>query len=191
MSNVPTWMIGLVLLAVLVLVISDGSHMNMMSGGSTAWKIQNAMSAAPEEISRDAAIFDWSSVPGAPPVQLRAGSNGWQCFADDPATPTNDPMCIDQVFQAMIQAWSTKSPFAAKVEGFGYMLQGASDASSSDPFKTEPGPGGQWIISPPHVMLISPDPDSLANLPAEPTGGGPWVMWKGTPYQHVMMPISQ
>jgi hypothetical protein len=100
-------------------------------------------------------------------------------------------MCIDQVFQAMIEAWSTKSPFSAKIEGFGYMLQGASDASATDPFKTEPGPGEQWVVSPPHIMLISPDPASLANLPGEPSGGGPWVMWKGTPYQHVMMPVTQ
>jgi len=26
--------------------------------------------------------------------------------------------------------------------------------------------------------------------PTDPKSGGPWVMWKGTPYAHVMVPVS-
>jgi hypothetical protein len=36
------------------------------------------------------------------------------------------------------------------------------------------------------------DPPNLARVPAShhPDHGGPWVMWKGTPYEHVMIPIA-
>jgi hypothetical protein len=36
-------------------------------------------------------------------------------------------------------------------------------------------------------MIIS-DAALLEGLPTDPKNGGPWVMWKGTPYAHVMIP---
>ena len=32
-----------------------------------------------------------------------------------------------------------------------------------------------------------PDPKLLDALPTDPHAGGPFVMWKGTPYAHVMV----
>ena len=156
---------------------------------SAEWKIKNAMSAAPMAIAKDATIMDWPTAEGAPPTQLRAGTNGWLCYPDDLTTPTNDPMCLDQVWQALIQAYVEKKPFSTQVGGFGYMLQGGSGASNTDPFKLAPGPGEQWMICPPHVMWVSPDPAALAGFSTEPLNGGPWIMWKGTPYEHVMIPV--
>jgi len=59
---------------------------------STAWKIQNAMSAAPPAISRHATILDWPAKEGDQPMVLRKGTNEWTCFPDDPGTPGNDPI---------------------------------------------------------------------------------------------------
>lgn len=38
-------------------------------------------------------------------------------------------------------------------------------------------------------MLIVPDPALLDGLPTDPQSGGPYVMWAGTPLEHVMIPI--
>jgi hypothetical protein len=69
-----------------------------------------------------------------------------------------------------------------------YMLAGGVDASNTDPYATEPPTGDEWIYTGPHVMIIVPDPAALDGLPTDPNSGGPYVMWKGTPYAHIMMP---
>jgi hypothetical protein len=30
----------------------------------------------------------------------------------------------------------------------------------------------------------------LDAFPTDPKSGGPWVMWKGTPYAHLMVPVA-
>jgi len=47
-----------------------------------------------------------------------------------------------------------------------------------------------YLISGPHVMIIVPDASSLDDLPSDPNSGGPWVMFQGTPYAHIMMPVG-
>jgi hypothetical protein len=53
-----------------------------------------------------------------------------------------------------------------------------------------PTPGDDWVHTGPHVMIIVPDPAALDGLPTDPNSGGPYVMWKGTPYVHIMMPVA-
>jgi len=62
--------------------------------------------------------------------------------------------------------------------------------SNTDPFATAPAPDNQWVVSPGHVMVLFPDPKALDAYPADPKAGGPWVMWRGTPYAHLMVPVS-
>jgi hypothetical protein len=38
-------------------------------------------------------------------------------------------------------------------------------------------------------MIIVPDPALLAGVPTDPENGGPWIMWQGTEYVHVMVPL--
>ncbi len=177
----------------LPLVAASCTEMAGPSTGGTSdeAKIKNAMSAAPMAIAKDATILDWPASESASPKQLRAGKNGWVCFPNDPTTPVNDPMCIDEVFQRMIDAYLQKKPFSTDTAGVSYMLQGGAAASNTDPFKTSPGPGEEWMIDPPHVMWISPNPADLDKLSVDPHSGGPYVMWKGTPYAHVMIPLAK
>jgi hypothetical protein len=158
--------------------------------GTPEWKIQNAMSAAPSSISAAATIMDWPASPGAAPAQLRAGTNGWACFPDVPETPGNDPMCLDAVWQAWADAWVNRKPFRTTTAGIGYMLQGGAGTSDTDPFKMQPDSGESWLIDPPHIMWISPDPKALDAMPGDRASGGPFVMWKGTPYVHLMIPVK-
>ena len=53
----------------------------------------------------------------------------------------------------------------------------------------EPAPGEDWLVSPAHVMLIFPDSVDLSLFTTDPTQGEPYVMWAGTPYEHIMMPV--
>jgi hypothetical protein len=38
-------------------------------------------------------------------------------------------------------------------------------------------------------MVLIPDLRLLESLPTDPHAGGPYVMWKGTPFAHVMIPM--
>jgi hypothetical protein len=151
------------------------------------------MAAAPDSISRAATIMDWPATQGGEFRQLRAGTNNYVCYpstpgATGPRALLQDPMCLDPVFQQWAQAWLTKSPVNIRGVGFGYMLQGDRGASNTDPFATEPTATNNWLVAGPHVMVVAPS-GQLANLTATP-GRGPWVMWKGTPYAHVMVPVN-
>ena len=46
------------------------------------------------------------------------------------------------------------------------------------------------VVTGPHIMLLPTDTSQLDVYPTDWTKGGPWVMWKGTPYAHIMVPIT-
>ena len=157
---------------------------------SKEWKIQNAMSAAPRPIAKDATIMDWPAQEGAEPTVLRKGTNEWTCFPDDPSTPGNDPMCLDKMWLEWAQAWIKKREPKITAPGVGYMLQGGSTASNSDPFATKPAPGEKWMKEQPHIMVLGPGKLDPKLFSSDPHSGGPWIMWGGTPYEHLMVPIK-
>jgi hypothetical protein len=176
--------------ALLVVVARGAAQTPVPAVKSMAWKIQNAMSAAPPPVSRGATILDWPAREGDPPTILRKGTNEWTCFPDDPSTPGNDPMCLDKTWREWVEAWMTKKDFKPTLPGIGYMLQGGSTASNSDPFATKPAPGEKWMKEQPHIMVIVPgrlDPKAHSS---DPHGGSPWIMWGGTPYEHLMVPVK-
>lgn len=39
-------------------------------------------------------------------------------------------------------------------------------------------------------MIVVPNPDALKGLPTERTSGGPFVMFAGTPYAHMMVRVT-
>ena len=40
-------------------------------------------------------------------------------------------------------------------------------------------------------MVLVPNPAELDGVSTDPYGGGPFVMWKGTPYVHIMVPVGK
>lgn len=161
---------------------------------TTTQKIANAMSAAPSEISKKATIMDWPEKEGGQPKQLRAGTNGWVCFPNSPmqfsAASVDDPMCLDKQWQAWGDAWMSKTQPKVTGTGIAYMLRGDKGASNTDPFATGPTATNDWVVAPPHIMVLYADLKLLDAFPTDPKTGGPWVMWKGTPYAHLMVPVS-
>jgi hypothetical protein len=100
------------------------------------------------------------------------------------------PMCLDKEWQSWADGWVNKKDPQVKNIGLAYMLKGDTGASNTDPYAKKPTPDNQWVVSGPHVMVILPDPAQLDALPTDPQSGGPWVMWKGTKYAHIMMPTA-
>jgi hypothetical protein len=151
--------------------------------------IASAESAAPAAIARSATILA-SGADGKMAV-LRRGTNGWTCMPDDPKTPAPDPMCVDANGMAWAEAWMTHSaPPAGKV-GLAYMLQGAADPSNTDPFAEKPAGGHSWVRTGPHIMILSADVAASSGYPGgeNPDTSRPYVMFGGTPYAHIMMPV--
>jgi hypothetical protein len=156
----------------------------------TAAKVENAMAAAPSSVSAEAMILDNELDADGKFVVLREGSNGWFCFPDVPTTPGNDPSCNDQVWLGGTYAFYAGEEPAVTTMGLAYMLQGGSDASNTDPYATEPAAGEDWVATPPHTMILVPGPLDQTIFSTDHHSGGPYIMWAGTPYEHIMMPVA-
>ena len=152
-------------------------------------KIKSALSAAPAGIAKDAAVMAPGAAAGAPMVELKKGTNGWTCLPDDPSTPANDPMCMDKIAMEWAGALMGHTNPKITAMGIGYMLAGGSTADNDDPFAKQPKAGKQWLMEPPHLMIFGTkiDPAVYSNAPNTTR---PWVMWKGTPYEHLMVPVK-
>jgi hypothetical protein len=155
---------------------------------TTEGKIASATSAAPPEIASQAQVM--AADASGTMVELRPGTNGWLCMPDIPDTPGTDPMCADATWQQWLGAYMSKSTPQVSSVGIAYMLQGGSDASNTDPFATQPAQGQDWVDSGAHVMVLPPNVAMLDAFPTDPLSGGPFVMWKGTPYAHLMVPVA-
>lgn len=155
-------------------------------------KIDNALSAGPASIAQAATVIDWpiDATLGAG-RELRAGSNGWVCRPDDPTTPTNDPRCLDENWRNVFGLEFGPEREAIGAIGISYMLQGGSVADNDDPSVLEPAAGQEWQIDPPHIMLVSPYPWDPALFSSDHQSGGPWIMFGGTPAEHLMIPVTE
>lgn len=151
-------------------------------------RVSLAMSAAPAAIASAARIVDFDEAGNM--VEVRAGTNGWMCLPDDPGTPGEDPMCLDQAWQQWLDSYVKKTPPAIASVGISYMLKGGRVPSNTDPFATEPAAGESWIEDTGHIMIVVPDVRQLEGMSTDPASGRPYVMWKGTPYAHIMVPTG-
>lgn len=164
----------------------DMSMSGKAGAPSDAALIDSAMSAAPPAVGRNATIVAMGA--DGKMRTLRAGTNGFTCMPDDPATPGTDPMCMDANALAWGMAWMQHKPPPQRV-GVMYMLAGGTDASNTDPYAKAPS-ADHWVKTGPHVMVVG-DAAMLSQYPAgpDPDTSQPYVMWAGTPYAHLMMPV--
>ena len=153
-----------------------------------ATKIRKAMSAGPDDIAKHAAVMEMDE-KGAM-KHLRAGANGWTCMLVPAGPDVSDAMCMDKTWSAWADAYMVKKTPQVTSLGIAYMLGGDHGGSNTDPFAMKPTATNQWVVVPKHIMLLVPDPKVLDSLPTDPHAGGAWVMWKGTPYAHIMVPLS-
>ena len=172
---------------------SGGAMKGMKKGGAAPTDqqlIASAMKAAPMSVSKNATVIMLDEKMNV--RTIRKGTNGWTCLPDNPTTPGPDPMCMDANAMVWMQAWMAhQSPPAGKV-GLMYMLSGGTDASNTDPYATQPTTSNHWVKTGSHVMIVGGDQSFIDAYPknADPDTSAPYVMWAGTPYQHLMVPVK-
>jgi hypothetical protein len=151
--------------------------------------IASAESAAPPSVARRATIVTMGA--DGKMRTLRKGTNAFTCMPDNPETPGPDPMCMDPAAMEWVHAYLMHTTPAAKV-GFMYMLAGGTDASNTDPYASKPTATNHWVKTGPHVMVVGADAAFYDAYPksADPDTSEPYVMWAGTPYQHLMAPVK-
>lgn len=152
--------------------------------------VQMSLSAAPEAVAKDAKVIDIGA-DGKVRV-IREGRGEWTCMpgAGDPAAP--DPMCGDKNAMAWATAWMQKQEPPSNQVGILYMLRGDNGASNTDPYATEEAPDNNWIKTGAHIMIVGSGAKMLSGYSrdAKPDPSTPYVMWAGTPYEHVMLPVQ-
>lgn len=167
--------------AAAALLLAAPAHAQM----SNDVAIESAMSAGPASISADATVMDWEM------NVLREGTNAWTCLPDRPDTAGTDPWCVDAAWLNFLHAYITQTDPTYDEVGFAYMLMGDAAVSNSDPYATAPTTPDDWVTDVKgHIMMLVPDRSSLEGVSTDHMNGGPWVMWPGTPYAHLMIPVE-
>lgn len=146
--------------------------------------------AAPAAIVEHATIMNMGHDGKMKTIQ--EGTNGWTCM--DPGSHGNgEPMCADKAAMDWAGTWQDKKPPAGPI-GFVYMLNGDSGVSNTDPYdNAKETPTNNWVQTGPHVMIVGADAKTMTQgypRDAKPDPTKPYVMWPGTPYEHLMLPVK-
>ena len=154
----------------------------MMSDKELMAKLKDA---APAHVVQHATIMNMGA-DGKMKV-IRDGDNGWTCM-----DPGNAPMCADKAAMDWAQAWQSKGPAPQKI-GFIYMLRGDNGASNTDPYARDETADNNWVKTGSHVMIVGAEASSMMKgypRDAKPDPTRPYVMWPGTAYEHLMLPVK-
>lgn len=144
---------------------------------------KDALAAAWPGMKEGATVVDWEG------NVLKEGSNGYTCLPTPAMLSGTAPMCMDAEWMKWADAWANKKDYAAETLGISYMLAGDEGASNVDPYAEGPTDDNEWIEEGAHLMILAPA-ELLETFPTDPHNGEPYVMWKGTPYAHLMVPIG-
>ena len=138
---------------------------------------------APEEVVAKATIV--MTLDGKE-RSLQTGTNGFTCMI----SPDGTPLCADENGMAWNAAVRSKTDPPNKI-GFIYMFAGDNGTSNHDPYQR--ATHQHWVQTGPHVMIVGPAVREMVDYPrtadvSDPTQ--PYVMFPGTPYEHLMLPAA-
>ena len=163
-------------------------------GNSIDWEIEAYTTSAPDFIGNFATVISASG------EVLREGSNGWTClpFIAMPKMgfkTKNEaaPACADQNAMAWANAYLSQTEPKLENDGWIWMLHGDTGVDNFRPYSEGDEKNTDrkdWIYSGAHLMLMPKDPNSLGSQTTDFTTGAPYVMMKGTPYVHLMIPVE-
>jgi hypothetical protein len=170
----------------------EGGH---MKGNTVEWEIEAYTSAAPNFIG------DFAAVIGANGSILREGSNGWTCQSGNPRPLPKKgwknaheamAVCHDNEGMKWMMGYMSGTKPNMERDSYMWMLNGdmGEDNTTAGIFDKKDSTPGKWIESGPHLMLMPKDPSSLDNFSTDFTAGAPYVMFAGTDYAHLMIPVS-
>jgi hypothetical protein len=137
--------------------------------------------AAPDSLIKDATLMNMAGM-----TVVKKGTNGWTCMVHGGV-----PMCVDDVALDWVHALMSKSAPPEKV-GLIYMLKGDAGVSNTDHFAKAETPDNNWVKTGPHIVIVGGVKGLAQGLPnrAKPDETAPYVMWPGTPYEHLMLPTE-
>lgn len=118
------------------------------------------------------------------PKTLQTGSNGFTCLLDSEGTP----LCADANAMEWRKAVGAKATPPNKT-GFIYMMAGDVGTSNHDPYATDKS---HWVQTGPHVMIVGAaarEMESMYPHTMDPDPSQAYVMFPGTPYAHLMLPV--
>jgi hypothetical protein len=189
-TKLKHWRLGIVLSTLPIAAMSADTAKKEAPKLTDQQLIASALAAAPAAVAKGAKVVAMDA--NGTMRTLREGSNGFACMPDEPSTPGPDPMCLDKASMDFVHALLTHTAPPAGHVGLMYMLAGGTDASNTDPYSKKPSAKDHWIKTGPHLMIAGADSafyDSYPKLP-DPDTSQPYVMWAGTPYQHLMVPVK-
>ena len=145
--------------------------------------MKKVMTAAPPQIVQQATVV---RMDGASMQTLQKGTNEWTCMVANEVA-----MCMDPNAMEWAHAWQTHGPPTDKT-GFIYMLAGDEGASNTDPWAKGKTTDNHWVITGPHVMIVGAAAKGMVGYARTPEADAskPYVMWPGTPYEHLMLPVK-
>jgi hypothetical protein len=145
--------------------------------------MKRVSTAAPPQIVADATVV---RMQGGDMKTLKKGTNEFTCMIANEV-----PMCLDPGAMEWANAWQSHGPATDKT-GFIYMLAGDTGASNTDPYATAKAADNHWIQTGSHVMVVGAAAKAMSGYPKtnDPDPTKPYVMWPGTPYEHLMIPVK-
>lgn len=163
---------------------------------SAEWQIEAYSTAGPSFIGENATIL---SVDG---TVLREGTNGWTCMPGNPRPVPEGgwgsaheamPVCGDSEAFKWMMAYMNNTEHDMLHDGYMWMLHGdmGEDNTKAGVLnKADAEDPANWIESGAHLMRMPKDPSSLDGMTTDFRSGAPYVMFSGTPWAHLMIPVE-
>jgi len=173
-------------LTTLVLLVTTSAHALPTADIPTAEPeyLAKVRTAAPEQIVSKSTIT--MIMKDGTTKTLQSGTNGFTCFIGGDGTP----VCADENAMEWRKAAIAKIDPPNKV-GFMYMLAG--DTGDNNEAAGQKSSHQHWVQTGPHVMIVGPMVKGMSGYSrtvdvADATQ--PYVMFPGTPYEHLMLPVA-
>jgi hypothetical protein len=161
-------------------------------------QVAAAVLALPESMRTGARVLGYRVANQL--VELRAGTNGMICLADDPSIPTFHVACYHESlepFMARGRALRASGVSGAQVDTVRFReIAAGTLAMPRTPaaLYSLSGQEGSWDPAtnavtngqPLYVVYIAGATEASTGLPARPVPGLPWIMFPGTPKAHIM-----
>jgi hypothetical protein len=144
--------------------------------------VAKAKTAAPESIVNEATIV--MRQEEGDPKTLQTGSNGFTCLVSNDGRP----LCADPNGMEWMAIGAKATP--PNKTGFIYMMAGDTGTSNHDPYATDKS---HWVQTGPHVMIVGAAARDMASIyprTMDPDPSQAYVMFPGTPYEHLMLPVD-
>ena len=147
--------------------------------------VRAAVQGAPEWISDQAAVARIE--PGGRTTPLRKGTNGFTCALFPDASLA--PVCADPEGWRWLTAALSNQPKPPNTQpGIAYMAEGGLHYEMPDgKIVMAASPQTKEVKEPPHWMILWPLDPATTGLPTRPNAGGSYVMYEGTPFEHLMI----